>query len=46
MLSAALGWVMIRTGGSLWLLPAASGLLMAAVREWGMPGHNQSHLDL
>ncbi len=46
MLSAALGWVMIRTGGSLWLLPAVSGLLMAAVREWGMPGHNQSHLDL
>lgn len=38
LLAAALGWVMVRTGGSLWLLPAAAGLLAAAVREltgWG-----------
>lgn len=38
LLSAALAWVMVRTGGSLWLLPAAAGLLAAAVRElsgWG-----------
>lgn len=29
-LSAALVWVMVRTGGSLWLLPPAAGLLAAA----------------
>ena len=34
-LALLLGWVMLRTGGSLWLLPAASGLLAAAWREWG-----------
>ena len=32
-LSAALVFVMVRTGGSLWLLPAAAGLLAAAGRE-------------
>lgn len=32
-LSAALAWVMVRTGGSLWLLPPAAGLLASAVRE-------------
>lgn len=32
-LSVLLAWVMVRTGGSLWLLPAAAGLLSAAVRE-------------
>lgn len=32
-LAAALVWVMVRTGGSLWLLPAAAGLLAAAGRE-------------
>lgn len=32
-LSAALVWVMVRTGGSLWLLPPAAGLLASAVRE-------------
>ena len=32
-LSAALVFVMVRTGGSLWLLPAAAGLLSAAGRE-------------
>ena len=32
-LSAALAFVMVRTGGSLWLLPAAAGLLAAAGRE-------------
>ena len=26
-------WLMIRTGGSLWLLPAAAGLLGTAVQE-------------
>lgn len=35
LLAALLGWVMLRTGGSLWLLPAAAGLLAAAGREWG-----------
>lgn len=35
-LAAALGWVMARTGGSLWLLPAAAGLLAAAGRELGI----------
>lgn len=37
-LSAALAWVMVRTGGSFWLLPPAAGLLVSAVREaagWG-----------
>ena len=33
-LAAVLGWVMVRTGGSLWLLPAAAGILAAAGREW------------
>lgn len=32
-LSAALFWVMVRTGGTLWLLPPAAGLLASAVRE-------------
>ena len=32
-LSAALAWVMVRTGGSLWLLPPAAGLLALSVRE-------------
>lgn len=32
-LAAALTWVMVRTGGSLWLLPAAAGLFAAAGRE-------------
>ena len=32
-LSAVLAFVMVRTGGSLWLLPAAAGLLAAAGRE-------------
>ena len=32
-LSAALSFVMARTGGSLWLLPAAAGLLAAGGRE-------------
>ena len=32
-LSVCLGWVMERTGGSLWLLPALAGLLAAAGRE-------------
>lgn len=31
--AAALGYVMYGTGGSLWLLPAAAGLLAAAGRE-------------
>lgn len=39
-LAAVVGWVMWRTGGSLWLLPAAIGLLWAAApgganRTWG-----------
>lgn len=32
-LAVCLGWVMERTGGSLWLLPALLGLLAAAGRE-------------
>lgn len=32
-LAVCLGWVMERTGGSLWLLPALAGLLAAAGRE-------------
>ena len=32
-LAAGLGWLMIRSGGSLWLLPAAVGALAAAGRE-------------
>lgn len=32
-LAALLGYVMHRTGGSLWLLPAAAGLLASAGRE-------------
>ena len=27
-------WLMVRTGGSLWLLPAAAGLLTSAAREF------------
>lgn len=34
MLSGGLLWLMGQTGGSLWLLPAAVGLLGAAGREW------------
>ena len=33
LLAASLVFVMARTGGSLWLLPAAAGLLLAAARE-------------
>lgn len=33
LLAALLVWVMVRTGGSLWLLPAAAGLLGASLRE-------------
>ena len=32
-LATALVWLMVRSGGSLWLLPAAAGLCMAAFRE-------------
>ena len=32
-LGALAGWRVVRTGGSLWLLPAAAGLLLTAVRE-------------
>lgn len=32
-LATALVWLMVRSGGSLWLLPAAAGLCMAALRE-------------
>lgn len=32
-LATALMWLMVRSGGSLWLLPAAAGLCMAAFRE-------------
>ena len=32
-LGAVLLWVVVRSGGSLWLLPAAAGLLLSAVRE-------------
>ena len=32
-LATVLAWVMIRSGGSLWLLPAAAGLAAAAGRE-------------
>lgn len=46
-LSAALKWVMVRTGGSLWLLPPAVGLLAAAVRELaGRDGNLKSWLML
>ena len=33
-LAAIVIWLMASTGGSLWLLPAAAGLLGAAGREW------------
>lgn len=33
LLAAALAWVMLRTRGSLWLLPPAAGLLAAAAGE-------------
>ena len=33
LLTAALSWVMVRSGGSLWLLPAAVGALISAGRE-------------
>ena len=32
-LATVLAWVMVRSGGSLWLLPAAVGLAMAGGRE-------------
>lgn len=32
-LATVLAWVMVRSGGSLWLLPAAAGLAAAAGRE-------------
>ena len=32
-LATALAWLMIRSGGSLWLLPAAAGLCTASFRE-------------
>ena len=32
-LGALAVWLVVRTGGSLWLLPAAAGLLLTAVRE-------------
>ena len=38
-LCAGAVWLMSRTGGSLWLLPAAAGLLAAAVRETALGGH-------
>lgn len=41
-LATALAWVMIRSGGSLWLLPAAGGLAAAAFRE--LFGEKQSFL--
>lgn len=34
LLSTGVLWLMVRTGGSLWLLPAAVGLLGAAGQEW------------
>ncbi|WP_295744153.1 hypothetical protein [uncultured Oscillibacter sp.] len=41
-LAASLVWVMVRTGGSLWLLPAAAGLLAAAGRELWLGGLKNS----
>lgn len=34
LLAGGLVWLMYQTGGSLWLLPASVGIVMAAGREW------------